>query len=151
LRTEREAQRDLSLPAARKWKVTGPQRNALGQPAGYALLPGENSVPYLLPEAWGRRRAGFIDHHLWVTPQDPAERFAAGAYPNQSRADDGLPAWTRANRPVADADVVLWYSMGITHIPRPEDWPVMPVHRAGFRLVPTGFFSRNPALDVARP
>jgi Cu2+-containing amine oxidase len=46
---------------------------------------------------------------------------------------------------------VLWYTMGITHIPRPEDWPVMSVHRAGFRLVPTGFFSMNPALDVPRP
>jgi Cu2+-containing amine oxidase len=27
---------------------------------------------------------------------------------------------------------------------------VMPVHKAGFRLVPVGFFARNPALDVPK-
>jgi len=33
-------------------------------------------------------------------------------------------------------------------VPRPEDWPVMPVEYTGFSLVPFGFFDRNPALDV---
>jgi primary-amine oxidase len=36
----------------------------------------------------------------------------------------------------------------VTHAPRPEDWPVMPTVRTGFRLLPHGFFTRNPALDV---
>ncbi len=45
-----------------------------------------------------------------------------------------------------DTDVVLWYTVGVTHMPRPEDWPVMPVQSAGFSLVPVGFFNRNPAL-----
>jgi primary-amine oxidase len=31
---------------------------------------------------------------------------------------------------------------------RPEDWPVMPVDYAGFKLKPVGFFDRNPALNV---
>jgi len=26
----------------------------------------------------------------------------------------------------------------------------MPAHRGGFRLVPTSFFGRNPALDIPR-
>jgi primary-amine oxidase len=62
-----------------------------------------------------------------------------------------LPRWIKGNRPLENQDVVLWYSMGVTHIPRPEDWPVMAVHRAGFKLVPSGFFARNPALDVPKP
>jgi primary-amine oxidase len=33
-------------------------------------------------------------------------------------------------------------------VPRPEDWPVMPVASLGFMLKPVGFFDRNPALDV---
>ena len=45
-------------------------------------------------------------------------------------------------------DVVVWYTLGITHIPRPEEWPVMPATHVGFKLIPGGFFSRNPALDV---
>jgi primary-amine oxidase len=77
-----------------------------------------------------------------------AERYAAGEYPYQSKGGDGLPKWTSANRPLDGRDVVLWYTMGITHNPRPEDWPVMPVHEAGFKLVPWGFFARNPEMDL---
>lgn len=44
--------------------------------------------------------------------------------------------------------MVLWHTFGISHIPRPEDWPVMPVEACGFRLRPWGFFDRNPTLDV---
>jgi primary-amine oxidase len=47
--------------------------------------------------------------------------------------------------------VVLWYTLGSHHAPRPEDWPVMPVSYAGFLLQPVGFFPENPALDVPLP
>ena len=47
-----------------------------------------------------------------------------------------------------DSELVVWTTVGATHVPRPEDWPVMPVHAAGFRLVPWGFFGRNPAMDL---
>ena len=46
---------------------------------------------------------------------------------------------------------MLWYTVGTTHFVRPEDWPIMPVARAGFRLEPVGFFDRNPALDIPPP
>jgi len=36
-------------------------------------------------------------------------------------------------------------------MPRPEDWPVMPVTSIGFMLRPSGFFDKSPALDVPRP
>lgn len=60
-------------------------------------------------------------------------------------------AWTAANRTLENQDVVLWYIVGVNHIVRPEDWPVLPCHRAGFMLRPWGFFDRSPALDVPRP
>jgi len=49
------------------------------------------------------------------------------------------------------ADIVLWHTFGPTHFPRPEEWPVTPVTRCGFTLKPTGFFGRNPTLDVPAP
>jgi primary-amine oxidase len=151
LRTESEAQRNLDLTTSRKWIVTNPAaRNTLGHPTGYALLPGENAVPYTQPDSWVRRRAAFLNSHVWVTPYRAGEIYAGGAYPNQSRGGDGLARWAAANRPIHDHDVVLWYTVGITHNPRPEDWPVMPVHAAGFKLVPWGFFARNPAMDLPR-
>ncbi len=149
LDTERKAQRRMSLETSRRWIVENPSvKNALGQPTGYALLAGENSVPFLLPDSWVRKRAGFLNAHVWVTPYNASEMHAAGEYPYQSKGGDGLPRWTAADRPIDNRDVVLWYIMGITHNPRPEDWPVMPTLAAGFKLEPWGFFSKNPAMDI---
>ena len=58
------------------------------------------------------------------------------------------PQWTAADRSLVDTDVVCWYTFGVTHFVRPEDWPVMPVEYTGFLLSPVGFFDQNPALDV---
>lgn len=77
------------------------------------------------------QRAGFARKHLWVTPFHPAERYPAGDYPNQHKGGAGLPEWTQANRSIANIEVVLWYTVGVHHAPRPEDWPVMPVTYAG--------------------
>ncbi len=152
LRTERDAQRQLNLASSRRWLVESTTAtNALGHPTGYLLMPGENSLPFAQPDSWVRKRAGFLNAHLWVTPYSDTERYAAGDYPNQSKGGDGLPKWTSANRPVDGKDVVLWYVMGVTHNPRPEDWPVMPVYEAGFKLIPVGFFSSNPTMDLPPP
>jgi primary-amine oxidase len=65
--------------------------------------------------------------------------------------DGGLPDYIQSERNLVDADVVLWYTFGINHVVRPEDWPVMPVHLIGFKLIPSGFFAGNPALDNPAP
>ncbi len=148
---EREARRTISMERSRKWKVIDPNsRTALGYNPGYMLIAGENSVPYFMPEHQARKRAGFVDNHVWATKFHPGEMYAAGDYPNQSPGGDGLPKWTADNESIENSDIVLWYTLGITHVPRPEEWPVMPVHAAGFKLVPAGFFTRNPALDVGK-
>ena len=148
---EAEAQRQLNLASARRWMVRNDAaKNALGQPTGYLLVTGENGLSFSGLNSFVRKRAGFMNHHLWVTPHAPDEMNAAGFYINQSRGGDGLPKWTKGNRTIENQDIVLWYSMGVTHIPRPEDWPVMPVHKAGFKLIPNGFFARNPTMDVPR-
>ena len=150
LATEREAMSDVSFSSARNWRVVNTHAtNALGQFTGYTLVPGAAAPVFALPGSAPLRTAGFVAHQLWVTPYAPGEQYAAGEFQNLGRDGDGLPRWTLANRSLADTDVVLWYTLGITHIPRPEDWPYMPAHRGGFRLVPTSFFARNPALDVA--
>ena len=61
------------------------------------------------------------------------------------------PRRTEKNRSVDDTDVVVWYNLGITHQVRPEDYPLMPVHTAGFSIAPFGFFTENPAMDVSPP
>jgi primary-amine oxidase len=149
LERELAAQRNVDAGLGRSWKIVNRgQANAVGQPTAYKLVPG--STPTLLadPSSSVGQRAAFAAHNLWVTPFAEDERRAAGDYPNQHRGGAGLPAWTAQDRPVVDTDIVVWHSFGVTHIPRPEDWPVMPVEYTGFSLIPFGFFDRNPALDV---
>jgi primary-amine oxidase len=152
LRSESQAQRLIDPLTGRHWLVINPNvTNGLGQQVGYKLVPGGNVAPFAHEDSSFIRRAAFTTKHLWVTPFAPDERFPAGEYPNQHPGGAGLPEWTTADRPIENTDIVLWYTLGSHHIPRPEDWPVMPVERAGFALRPVGFFDTNPALDVAPP
>lgn len=152
LSTEQQAQRRVNSNSARFWRISNPNRkNRLGKRVSYRLVPGENCPPLVQPDAPIMRRAGFTKNHLWVTPYRPEERFAAGDYPNQHPTGDGLPVWTKADRSVENTEVTVWYVFAHNHVPRPEDWPVMPVGSIGFQLKPDGFFDRSPAMDVAPP
>ena len=152
LERELEAQRSVDPGRSRTWRITSTsRRNAVGEPTGYKLLPAASPTLLAHPISSVGRRAGFAAHNLWVTPYASDERRAAGDHPNQHPGGDGLPAWTAADRSLVDADVVVWHTFGVTHVPRPEDWPVMPVESTGFHLIPVGFFDRNPALDVPPP
>jgi len=150
--TEQEAKRNIDLTSARTWKIINPNSlNAIGQPVGYKLMTGENCLPFAYDDSSLIQRAGFIKHHLHVTKFNPDEMYASGKYPNQNKGRDGLTKYIEANRNIENEDIVVWYTMGHHHIPRTEDWPIMPTAYISFQLKPVGFFDRNPALDLPRP
>lgn len=151
LSRESEAQRDVDPFRGRHWRVVNTdRRNRVGAPTSYRLLPGNSPLLLAAPDSRIAERATFASHNLWVTPYAEGETRAAGL-PNLHRGGAGLPAFCAADRPLEDTDVVLWYTCGLIHVPRPEDFPVMPVERVGFLLQPFGFFNENPALDVPPP
>ena len=122
LQSEKQARSHLKFETARSWKIVNPNaKNSLGEPVAYKFIPGDNAVPFAGPSAWWRKRAGFVNYHVWVTPFDENERFGAGDYPNQSSGGDGLIQWTEQDRPISNTDVVFWYTMSHVHLPRPED------------------------------
>jgi primary-amine oxidase len=150
-RTESEGMLHMDMDKPALWRVISTtQKNHVGYPTSYQLMPGMTATTLLSPDDYARRRAGFIDHHLWVTPYSYEERYAGGNYPTLSTAGQGLPAWTKANRRIEQTDIVLWYTIGMHHMVRGEDWPVMPVLWHSFELRPFDFFDRNPALDLPR-
>jgi primary-amine oxidase len=147
--SEAEGQRLADNSKARVWHVTNPgKQNRLGQDVGYALHPEGQPVLLADPSSSIAQRAAFATKHLWVTQYDKSERYPAGDFVNQHPGQGGLPTFVAGDRDLEGADVVLWHTFGLTHFPRPEDWPVMPVDYAGFKLKPVGFFDRNPALNV---
>ncbi|XP_055820033.1 diamine oxidase [copper-containing] 1, peroxisomal [Solanum dulcamara] len=153
LRSELQAMRDCDPFSARHWIVRNTRTvNRTGQLTGYKLVPGPNCLPLAGPEAKFLRRAAFLKHNLWVTQHAPGEDFPGGEFPNQNpRNGEGLASWVKQDRPLEESDIVLWYIFGITHVPRLEDWPVMPVEHIGFMLQPHGFFNSSPAIDVPPP
>uniref|UniRef100_A0A0E0CMR4 Amine oxidase n=1 Tax=Oryza meridionalis TaxID=40149 RepID=A0A0E0CMR4_9ORYZ len=150
LKSELQAMRDCDPSSARHWIVRNTRTvNRTGQPTGYKLVPGSSCLPLALPEAKFLRRAGFLKHNLWVTSFKNDEMFPGGEFPNQNpRINEGLATWVKKDRSLEETNLVLWYVFGITHIPRLEDWPVMPVERISFMLMPDGFFNCSPAIDV---
>ena len=150
LETESAAQRMAAPERARYWKIVNHSSlNACGEPVAYKLIP-QPGAPLLAQDTAAiTARAAFATRHLWVTPARAEEQHPAGDFPNQHPGGAGLPAWTAADRPVADTDIVLWHTVGTTHFCQPEDFPVMPCEYAGFTLKPAGFFDRNPAIDLA--
>ena len=61
----------------------------------------------------------------------------------------GVVAWVGdGSESVENEDVVVWHTFGLTHVPAPEDFPIMPAEPVSLLLRPRNFFDRNPALDV---
>jgi primary-amine oxidase len=145
LESERAAIRPADPAAARFWKVV----RGSG-PGGYALLPGAVAIPFAARKSPLGRQVGFAFAQLCATPWRRDEMYAAGEFQNFGAQEAGLPGWTRGDRRLTDQDLVLWHTVGVTHLPRAEEYPVMPAARAAFRLVPVGFFSGNPALAAER-
>lgn len=155
LRTEKMAVRTCDSNKARCWKISnaeGKTNPISGKPTAYKLLPFTKgpSMPTLLTDNSSSvsKKGQFATAHLWVTPFDEGERYPAGEYTPQSMEPDGLPRWIKGDRNVEAENIVLWHAFGVTHVPRVEDFPVMPVEHTGFTLKPDGFFSGNPSIDI---
>jgi primary-amine oxidase len=152
LTRESQAGRRADSARGRTWRIISTERtNRFGHPTSYTLYP--ESAPVLLadPASSLAKRASFAANHLWVTRYDPRHRYSAGDFVNQNPGGAGLEAFVAGDRDIDGTDIVVWHTFGPTHVPRLEDWPVMPVARCGFMLKPTGFFDRNPTLDVPPP
>ncbi|KAL8377312.1 hypothetical protein RB595_008142 [Gaeumannomyces hyphopodioides] len=99
-------------------------------------------------DSFHRRRAEFADRPVYVTRYAEGELYAGGLYTNQSRGGTGVRAWADRRDPLGAGDAVVWVQFGLQHVPRIEDFPVMPCEVLRVSLRPVNFFDRNPALDV---
>jgi primary-amine oxidase len=142
---------DLDVSKARTFKIINPSsRNPVnGAAVGYKV-----HVPPMQPmladsDSYHHKRAEFADRAIYVTKHAERELFAGGEYTNQSRGGTGVRSWAdRKDTLDEKGDPVLWVQFGINHIPRVEDFPVMPAEMIRVMFRPVNFFDKNPALDV---
>ncbi|KAK2023683.1 copper amine oxidase [Colletotrichum zoysiae] len=151
LGTTGEARTDYN--ASRTWEIANTDKlhPYSGKPVSYKLVSRE--VPGLLPKegslVW--KRAGFARHAVHVTKYRDDELWPAGRHVPQTSGEPsrGLPEWIGdGSENIEQEDIVLWHTFGVTHIPAPEDFPIMPVEPITLLLRPRNFFSNNPCLDV---
>eukprot|EP00798_Chlamydomonas_sp_ICE-L_P020186 gene20186-26925_t len=145
-----QAIRDIAPEKGRMWKVKNPASiNPISKaPVAFKLIPAAHPPLLAVEGSAIREKAFFAAHNLFVTPHSDDQLFPAGDYVFGAATCTGLHQWTAADAPLVGADPVLWYSFGVTHVVRVEDFPVMPVEVCGFMLKPYGFFTANPGLDV---
>ena len=119
------------------------------KPVSYKFIPTPSQLILADPSSICAKRAAFARHHVWVTSYRDGELWAGGEFTNQSQREISGVSDAAARRDnVADTDVVVWSVFGLTHNPRVEDWPVMPVEKHELHIRPSDFFARNPAIDV---
>jgi primary-amine oxidase len=141
---------DLDATKGRTFKIVNPGvKNAVnGASVAYKLHVPPMQPILADPESFHHRRAEFADHSIYVTRYAEGELFAGGLYTNQSRGGTGVRTWANRKDSLKGGDPVLWVQFGINHIPRVEDFPVMPVETMRVTFRPANFFDRNPAIDV---
>jgi primary-amine oxidase len=149
LRRESEAARRANVDSQRYWKVINPNKtNYVGSPVGYKLDATNCITPFVGSDSPSGKRAGFVRNHVWVTAFDAEERYPAGEYMNHSDGAGGIADFIAKDRPIENADIVLWHVFGLHHPVRIEDFPVQPTISTGFKLMPSGFFNGNPCIDL---
>ncbi|KAK1679710.1 hypothetical protein QYE76_040558 [Lolium multiflorum] len=150
--TEADAQVDVNAAPADLLIVNPNRRTRMGNEVGYRVVPGGATAAAVLDDDdYPQRRASYSKKQLWVTPYNRDEKWAPGLYADQSTGDDGLAPWSGRDRGIQNEDIVLWYTVGIHHIPYQDDFPVMPTVSGGFELRPANFFERNPLLKTRPP
>ncbi|KAG2022643.1 copper amine oxidase [Coprinopsis cinerea AmutBmut pab1-1] len=156
---EHEAGRQYDLSKERRWKIVNPSRKhyASGKDVGYTISLKGAAMPVMAkPDSWTIRRAPFLRNTLWVCRDVEGEdcgsqrMWPAGQYVPQSREEpnDSIGKWVLGQQKIVDEDILVYLTVGTTHIPRPEDWPVMPVEHFSVTFKPNSFFKVNPSMDV---
>lgn len=136
LRRASEGAREWDASTDRRWRIVsaGKRHYASGQQTGYSIGVKGGATPALpRPKGWVGRRATFIRNTLWVVREKEDAReggrmWPSGKYVPQAREEpaDSLARWVRddGDESIENEDVLVYITVGTTHIPRPEDWPV---------------------------
>ncbi|CCH45595.1 primary-amine oxidase [Wickerhamomyces ciferrii] len=152
-KTVAESLTHANAETSRSWDILNP--NSInpysGNPASYKivstqtprLLAKENSIP--------SKRAPWARHAMNVVKYDEDRLYPSGVYVPQSSGDGpiGIRGWIGdGTDKIENTDVIVFHTFGISHVPAPEDFPLMPAEPITLLMRPRNFFTQNPALDI---
>ncbi|KAF8899406.1 peroxisomal copper amine oxidase [Infundibulicybe gibba] len=152
-----ETARPYDFEKERRWRITNPARKhySSGRDVGYVVGMKGGVTPMMArPDGWAAKRAAFITRPFWVVQDVEGDKggrmWPSGKYVPQTREEpgDSVGQWVKGQKNVDNEDILVYLTVGTTHIPRPEDWPVMPVEHLSVTFRPQSFFKLNPSMDV---
>ena len=149
----KDGARDFDWAADRRWKIANLNRthDVSGKPSSYQIMMKEGLLPlFAKDDSWMARRASYAHKVLWVVKDEEGPKggkmWPSGKYVPQTREEpeDSVGRWVKEGHGSIDnEDIVLFLTVGAlrlpcpfslrdlfqttigtTHIPRPEDWPV---------------------------
>ena len=131
VKTAEEGGRSYDFEKDRRWTIVNTSKThyASGKPVGYGIMLRGAAVTLMAKEdSWIGRRAKFATKNLWVVKDDEEDprMWPAGKYVPQTREhpQDSVGYWCSGTDSLENEDIVLFLTMGINHIPHPEQWPV---------------------------
>ena len=148
---EKDAILDIRLDQPSMWMFMNPSvKGPLNYPVAYELMPGATAKSILSADDrgaanWRVFRASVLGHAV-----QRGRALRRGHLSHQLGCQRRPLVWTKANRTIANTDIVGWYTLGFHHITRAEDWPVMPTMWHEFAIRPFHFFKKNPVLDLPK-
>lgn len=152
-KTSGESQTDYDGTTSRTWDFFNPNKVNPYSKKNPSFKLVSRECPTLLPKegslVW--KRAGFARHHMQVVPYKDDGFYPAGQHVPQTSGEPtrGITEWIgNGSSAIENTDIVAYHTMGITHFPAPEDFPIMPAETMSMLLRPRHFFIQNPALDV---
>ncbi|CAD7705112.1 unnamed protein product [Ostreobium quekettii] len=125
--------------------------NRWGQPRGYAIVHGV-TTSQLLPDSHPFTKAGaWTKYHLAVTKRrDEEYQESLGIYdmniPGQPVVS--LDDWINGES-IVEEDLVAWVMVGLLHVPRSEDVPLISNFGTSFFIKPWNYFEELQSMDVA--
>ncbi|KAI7321919.1 putative copper amine oxidase [Hortaea werneckii] len=139
---------DISKNQVYKIQNAGVRNSVNNKPVAYKIHAPPFQKIISDTESFNYKRAEFSDRNIYAVKYRDGELFAGGKYTNQSRGGTGVRSWANRKENIVDDDLVVFVQFGINHIPRIEDFPVMPCEIIKVSMKPVNFFDKNPALDV---
>ena len=150
LSRELDACREADGRTGRFWKIINPnQRNAVGKHPGYKLVA--QASPVLLAQA-GQQHRSPRRLRQQAPVGDALTRKTNATLPGiiPTSTQGAMACRSGCSRTGRSRMRTSWCGIAsvISHVCKPEDFPIMPVEYAGFMLKPNNFFAANPAMDL---
>lgn len=126
------------------------ETNAWGYPRGYSIMHGL-TAKQLLPDTHPfTKAASWSKYHLAVTQRKERELMSHGAIYDMTSPGDPVISLDHYldNESIRQTDLVAWVMMGLLHIPRSEDVPLISNFASEFYIKPWNYYNELASMDL---